>query len=66
MNCPSIFNMDESGIPLDHKPSKVITLKGTMKVHCRTSGNKSQITVIVGASAASTVIPQWLFSTLES
>ena len=28
MNCPSrIFNMDESGITLDHKPSKVITLK---------------------------------------
>ena len=24
MNCPGcIFNMDESGIPLDHKPSKV-------------------------------------------
>ena len=58
MNCPSrIFNMDESGIPLDHKPSKVITLKGTKKVHCRTSGNKSQITVIVCTSAAGTVIP---------
>ena len=39
-NCPSrIYNMDETGLPLDHKPSKVITLKGTKKyivVHPRT------------------------------
>ena len=43
-NCPSrIYNMDESGLPLDHKPSKVVALKGSKKVHCRTSGNKCRL-----------------------
>ena len=32
-NCPNqIYNMDESGLPLDIKPSKVIALKATKKV----------------------------------
>lgn len=40
-NSPSrVYNMDESGMPLDHKPPKVIVPKGTKKVHCHTSGNK--------------------------
>ena len=57
-NCPNkIFNMDESGLPLDHKPSKVIALRGTKKVHCRTSGNKMQITILACANAAGTAIP---------
>ena len=41
MNLPSrIYNMDESGMPLDHKPPKVVAPKGMKKVHCRTSGSK--------------------------
>lgn len=45
MGCPNrIYDMDESGMPLNHKPPKVVARKGTRKVHCRTSGNKSQIT----------------------
>lgn len=51
------YNIDESGMPLDHKPPKVIVPKGTKKVHCRTSGNKSQITVLACANAAGSVIP---------
>ena len=51
-NCPNrIYNMDESGLPLDHKPPKVIALRGAKKVHCRTSGNKMQVTVLACASA---------------
>ena len=34
-------------MPLDHKPPKVVARKGARKVHCHTSGNKSQITVLV-------------------
>ena len=44
-------------MPLDHKPPKVVARKGTKKVHCHTSGNKSQITVLVCANAAGSVIP---------
>ncbi len=52
-----IYNMDESGVPLDHKPPKVIAIKGTKKVHCRTSGNKAQITIIACANATGSIIP---------
>ena len=58
MGCPNrIYNMDESGMPLDHKLPKVVARKGTRKVHCHTSGNKSQITVLVCANAAGSVVP---------
>ena len=41
MNLPSrIYNMDEPGMPLDHRPPKVVACKGMKKVHCRTSGSK--------------------------
>ena len=37
-----IYNVDETGIPLNPRPPKVITTKGsvTKKVHYRTSGHK--------------------------
>ena len=58
LDCPNrIYNMDETGLPLDHKPSKVVALKGAKKVHCRTSGNKMQITILACANAGGTVIP---------
>ena len=41
-----IYNMDESGIPLDPRPPKIVALKGQKKVRYRCSGNKSQIIVL--------------------
>lgn len=52
-----IYNMDETGIPLDAKQLKRVAPKGMKKVHGRSSGNKTQITVVVRASASGTVIP---------
>ena len=52
-----IYNMDESGMPLDHKPPKVVAPKGMEKVHCRTSGSKGQIIIFACAYAAGSVIP---------
>ena len=49
--------MDESGMPLDHKPPKVIAHIGTKKIHCCTSENKTQITVIACANAAGSTLP---------
>ena len=40
-----IFNCDELGFPLDHKPGKVIGLKGQKSVNLTTSGDKAQITI---------------------
>ena len=52
-----IHNMDETGMPLDAKQLKRVAPKGMKKVHGRSSGNKTQITVVVFASASSAVIP---------
>jgi hypothetical protein len=55
-----IYNVDETGMPLDHRPPKIVTLKGQKKVRCRTSGNKSQITVIGCVSASGQAIPPFV------
>ena len=52
-----IYNMDETGVPLDHKQLKRIAQRGTKKVHGRASGNKSQITVVACANAAGNTLP---------
>ena len=41
-----VYNMDESGMPLDPKPPKVVSLKGQKKVIYHTSGEKGQIMVL--------------------
>ena len=56
----SIYNMDETGIPLSSRPPKVVAKKGQKKVRYRTSGQKAQITVIGCGSAAGQVIPPFI------
>jgi len=52
-----IFNCDESGFPLDHKPGKVISAKGSKSINLTTSGDKAQITVLACACASGYVLP---------
>ena len=54
-----IYNVDESGVPLNPRPPKVVTTRGrvTKKVRYRTSGRKGQITVVGCANASGQVIP---------
>ena len=52
-----IYNMDETGIPFDHKQLKRVAPKGLKKVYGLSSGNKYQITVLACANAAGTVLP---------
>ena len=47
-------------MPLDHHPPKIVTTRGQKKVRCRTSGNRSQITVIACVSAVGQVIPPFV------
>ena len=49
-----IFNCDETGMPLNHKPSSVIAKKHPRTV---TSSNKKQITVLACCNAAGYTIP---------
>ena len=52
-----IFNIDETGMPLDPKPSSVIAPVGYKHVSCMRSGDKTQITVVACCSASGSVIP---------
>ena len=61
MDSPSqIYNVDETGMPLDHRPPKIVTKRGQKKVCSRTSGDKSQVTVIACVSATGHVIPPFV------
>ena len=51
-----IFNMDESGMPLDAKAPKVVAQKGG-SVSVLGSGDKTQITVVACISAAGFCVP---------
>ena len=67
MNCPGqIYNVDETGMPLDHRPPKVVGRKGKRKVRCRVTGNKAQITVVACVSASGQTIPPYVIKTAKS
>ena len=52
-----IFNADELGFPLQAKSEKVLAPKGAKDVYQQSTSCKSQITVLVCASAAGDIIP---------
>ena len=57
-NKPSqIFNFDETGIPLNFTPPKLLARKGQKHVFSGRVGDKSQVTVLVCASASGYVLP---------
>ena len=55
-----IYNMDESGIPLDPKPPKVLAAKGQKKVRYRCAGIKGQITVLGCCSGTGQALPPFI------
>ena len=61
INSPGqIYNVDETGVPLDHKPPNVVARRGQKKVRYRVSGNKKQITVVGCINAAGQAIPPFV------
>ena len=56
----AIYNMDETGIPLEPRPPKVIAKRGQKKVRYQTSGKKQQITVIGCGSATGQCVPPFI------
>ena len=61
-----IYNVDESGMPLDHHPPRILVKKGQRKVRYRTSGNKSQVTVVGCVNAAGSSIPPFVIFDAKS
>lgn len=53
----NIFNLDETGMPLDPDPPKVIANRGAKHPTTVSSGEKSQITVLARCNAAGYVLP---------
>ena len=51
-----VFNMDESGLPLDYKQPKRVATKGMKKLHGPASGDKTQITIIACLNAAGYIL----------
>lgn len=56
----SIYNVDESGVPLDPRPAHVVTARGQCKVRYSSSGNKSQVTVVDCVSATGHAMPPFV------
>ena len=52
-----IFNADETGLPLQHRPGKRVAVRGQKHVHVTNSGNKTQVTALACASATGVVLP---------
>ena len=52
--------MDETGVPLEPRPPKVVARKGQKKIRYRTSGQKAQITVIGCGSAVGQILPPFI------
>lgn len=52
-----LYNMDEMGMPLEHRAPNIVTKQGKKKVHCRSTGNKAQITVVGCVNAVGNAIP---------
>ena len=52
-----IYNMDESGMPLDPHPPNIIAKRGQKKVRYRVSGKKEQITILGCTNAIGQAIP---------
>ena len=56
-----IFNMDETGMPLDPNPPFVVAPVGAKHVSCMRTGDKSQITVIACNAAGYAMPPTVVF-----
>jgi len=56
----AIYNMDETGMPLEPRPPKILSKRGQKKVRYQTSGKKEQITVIGCGNATGQAIPPFI------
>ena len=62
----SIFNCDETGLPLNTKCGKVVTKTGIKNPSFVTGGDKSQVTVLACTSAAGYALPPFVIFDWQS
>ena len=56
----TIYNMDETGMPLEPRLPKIVARKGQKKIRYQKSGQKQQITVIGCGNATGQAIPPFV------
>ena len=56
----AIYNMDEIGVPLQPRSSRVIAQKEKKKIQCKTSGQKQQIAFIGCGSVTVQCMPPFI------
>lgn len=61
-----LYNVDETGMPLEHSAPNVIAKKGVKKVRYRSTGNKAQITVVGCVNAVGNAIPPMVIYAAKS
>jgi len=61
-----IWNMDETGLQLEHVPRTVVARKGSKYLQSRTSGNKETITIIACINASGDKIPPHIIAKGET
>ena len=61
MNLPQqIYNVNETGVPLDPKALSIVAATGSRKVRVRSTGKKGQVTVVACGNASGQVLPPML------
>jgi len=60
-----VYNVDESGMPLEQQSPQVVARKGKKKARYCTSGNKSQIKVVGCINAISQAMPPFIIQVYE-
>jgi len=67
LNTPhQIYNVDESGVPLDPKALNVVTTRGSKKVYTRSTCRKGQVTIVAFSNAAGQFIPPMIIIDAKS
>ena len=61
-----LYNMDETGMPLEHRAPNIVAKKGKKKVRYRSTGNKAQITVVGCVNAVGNAIPPMVIYSAKS
>lgn len=61
-----LYNMDKTGMPLEHRAPNIIAKKGVKKVRYRSTGNKAQIKVVGCANAVGNAIPPMVIYAAKS
>ena len=61
-----LYNVDETGMRLEHRAPNIVAKKGKVKVRYRSAGNKAQTTVVGCVNAVGNAIPPMVIHSTKS